>query len=223
VGVVSLDWLPFVTRAHSPHHSSREGYDVAGIVLHYDGSPRDDGGVLWMQAPASKVSAHLHIDRKGRRTQLVPFDRAAWHAGVSSWTYKGEQTEDANRFTIGIELANLGRVDERKAKGWEYEVGGVRFPYPEDRLHSPVRSVLEYDDGQAIDGWWEGWPSMLIYALSGTVQELRDAFGPLPLIGHEEIAMPLGRKMDPGGAFPWTAFERLHDNRRTTARVPARR
>jgi len=47
-----------------------------------------------------RVSAHLFIDRRGRVTQFVPFDRRAWHAGVSSW----RRRPGCNRYSIGIEL-----------------------------------------------------------------------------------------------------------------------
>ena len=32
-----------------------------------------------------KVSSHLFIDREGLVTQFVPFDKAAWHAGVAEF------------------------------------------------------------------------------------------------------------------------------------------
>ena len=47
-----------------------------------------------------KVSSHLLIDRKGQITQFVPFDRRAWHAGVSKFAGR----EGCNDFSIGIEL-----------------------------------------------------------------------------------------------------------------------
>jgi len=47
-----------------------------------------------------RVSAHLCICRDGRITQYVPFDRRAWHAGVSEWRGRAR----ANDFSIGIEL-----------------------------------------------------------------------------------------------------------------------
>ena len=47
-----------------------------------------------------KVSSHLLIDRKGLIVQFVPFDLAAWHAGVSS--FKGR--DNCNQYSIGIEL-----------------------------------------------------------------------------------------------------------------------
>lgn len=50
-----------------------------------------------------KVSAHLFIQRTGDLTQFVPFNRRAWHAGVSC--YKGR--EACNDFSIGIELEGM--------------------------------------------------------------------------------------------------------------------
>lgn len=47
-----------------------------------------------------EVSAHLLIDRNGKVTQYVPFDRKAWHAGES--VYNGRP--DCNDYSIGIEL-----------------------------------------------------------------------------------------------------------------------
>ncbi len=47
-----------------------------------------------------RVSAHCLIRRDGEIVQYVPFDKRAWHAGVSS--YQGR--ERCNDFSIGIEL-----------------------------------------------------------------------------------------------------------------------
>ena len=53
-----------------------------------------------------RVSAHLLIDRRGRLTQFVPFDRRAWHAGESRF----EGRPHCNDFSVGIELEG---TDER--------------------------------------------------------------------------------------------------------------
>ena len=47
-----------------------------------------------------KVSAHVLIRRDGAVVQYVPFDKRAWHAGVSSFSGR----ERCNDFSIGIEL-----------------------------------------------------------------------------------------------------------------------
>ena len=47
-----------------------------------------------------KVSSHLLIRRDGEIVQYVPFDKKAWHAGVSNFQGRAE----CNDFSIGIEL-----------------------------------------------------------------------------------------------------------------------
>ncbi|OBT17299.1 N-acetyl-anhydromuranmyl-L-alanine amidase [Vibrio sp. UCD-FRSSP16_10] len=47
-----------------------------------------------------RVSAHCLIKRDGEVVQFVPFDKRAWHAGVSSFAGR----EKCNDFSIGIEL-----------------------------------------------------------------------------------------------------------------------
>ncbi len=47
-----------------------------------------------------RVSSHLLIERNGKLTQFVPFDKRAWHAGQSCYDGRG----CCNDFSIGIEL-----------------------------------------------------------------------------------------------------------------------
>lgn len=52
--------------------------------------------------PASGVSCHYLIDRRGGVLQLVDEKRRAWHAGTGAWG----AVRDVNSRSIGIELAN---------------------------------------------------------------------------------------------------------------------
>ena len=51
-----------------------------------------------------KVSSHLFVKRTGEIIQFVPFDKRAWHAGMSSL----DNVENCNDYSIGIELENKG-------------------------------------------------------------------------------------------------------------------
>lgn len=51
------------------------------LVIHYTAGSSAAGTIAWFRDPASRVSAHLVIARDGSVTQMVPFNRAAWHAG----------------------------------------------------------------------------------------------------------------------------------------------
>ena len=102
----------------SPHFSDRPAdTEVELIVIHCISLPRGSLdpepihalflGTLDTAAHESfadlqglRVSPHLLIDRQGSTYQYVPFDKAAWHAGESTWRGKSH----CNRFSIGIEL-----------------------------------------------------------------------------------------------------------------------
>lgn len=102
----------------SPYQNVRPDHtDVSLLVIHnislpprlYGGHYIDDlflGKLssevhpFFEQIEGLQVSAHACIRRDGRVTQYVPFDRKAWHAGVSS--FQGRKA--CNDFSIGIEL-----------------------------------------------------------------------------------------------------------------------
>lgn len=80
-----------------------------GIVLHStDGDIAGTGSINWLTDKRSAVSAHVVIDREGLITQLVPFNKVAWHAGKSQW--KG--LSGINSYAVGIEFANPGRLTQ---------------------------------------------------------------------------------------------------------------
>ncbi len=61
-----------------------------------------------------RVSAHLLVERTGVVNQFVPFDKRAWHAGVSEW----QGQNDCNDFSIGIELEG---TDDSPFEDLQYE------------------------------------------------------------------------------------------------------
>ncbi len=87
----------------SPNQSSRNGADISMIVLHSTvGSYA--ASLAWLCNPSSRVSTHYLLRKDGYIAQLVPDDRAAWHAGVSKWfDLSSAAIRDGS---IGIELEN---------------------------------------------------------------------------------------------------------------------
>ena len=61
-----------------------------------------------------RVSAHALIHRDGHITQFVPFNRRAWHAGVSCY----QDRQQCNDFSIGIELEG---TDDTPYEAVQYE------------------------------------------------------------------------------------------------------
>jgi N-acetyl-anhydromuramoyl-L-alanine amidase len=102
----------------SPNQDDRpDPADISGIVIHNISLPPGEFGGGWVddlflnkldpnahpyfaEISHLRVSTHILIRRNGELIQYVPFDKRAWHAGLSSW----DARERCNDFTIGIEL-----------------------------------------------------------------------------------------------------------------------
>ena len=108
----------------SPNCSSREKGEISLLVIHNISLPPGKFGgeyveqffqnILDPQAhpyfdeiKELKVSSHLFIKRDGSITQFVPFDKKAWHAGVSNFNGR----ENCNEFSIGIELEGTDELE----------------------------------------------------------------------------------------------------------------
>ena len=101
----------------SPHHRDRGGKKVDLIVLHSISCPPGKFGTgdferlflgtldcdshsAYEEVRGLELSAHFLIDRRGKVTQFVDTERAAYHAGRSCW--RGQK--DCNNYSVGIEL-----------------------------------------------------------------------------------------------------------------------
>ena len=209
---------PKIHQTPSPNHSSRGGHDVTGVVIHYTADGPGWNPVKWLCMPDAKASAHFVIGRDGEISQLVALDRSAWHAGTSEMMYKGEMTPNANRFTIGIELQNAGPLVRDAAGDFHWLAGGIKSRW---KGAKPQQAELCFDNGKVASGWWESYPQVqmdaLAYVLAYIAAEGYEEASQ-NLVGHEEVAMPLGRKTDPGPLFPWESFQ-LEPKHRAKARL----
>lgn len=185
------------------------------LVMHYTA----DGGntaVDWFKNPASKASAHLVISREGKITQMMPFDRVAWHAGKSVW--KG--VEGLNRHSIGIEMVNYGKVFRHPERGWmrywEQEDGSYKWigpAVPESELLLDGERVIK---GQRLAHAWQRYTNAQVAAAFDAARAIVAHYGLEDVVGHEEISP--GRKTDPGLAFGIAQFRE-----RVMRRTPAPR
>ena len=108
----------------SPNFSKRpDNIEISLIVLHNISLPPGKFGGTYVkefftntldysvshhfaELKELKVSSHLFIDREGNLTQFVPFNKCAWHAGVSSFKDK----KNCNDFSIGIEIEGTDKT-----------------------------------------------------------------------------------------------------------------
>lgn len=146
--------------APSPNHDSRDGRQIDILLLHYTGMKSGEEAIARLRDPAAKVSAHYVVEEDGRIFHLVPEERRAWHAGVSSW--RGEANTNAR--SIGIEIVNPGHE-------WGYRAFPAtqmqsvrelslailsRHPIPPRNVigHSDVAPLRKEDPGELFD--WAG-------------------------------------------------------------------
>ena len=111
-------WLEGIRRAESPNQDERpENTEITLLVIHSISLPPGEfgGGYIdqlfmnnldcrahpyFAEIAETRVSTHILISRAGLITQYVPFNKRAWHAGVSEFC--GRQR--CNDFSIGVEL-----------------------------------------------------------------------------------------------------------------------
>ncbi len=163
------------------------------LVMHFTAGRSAEETVGWLTSKSAKASAHVVIGRDGSITQLVPFDRIAWHAGASSW----EGLQGMNNYSLGIELDNAGRLT-RQGDRWRSWFGAF------------------YDDADVIQAVHKfetepcGWHAYSPEQIESTLQVaglLMAEYGLLDVVGHDDVAPH--RKCDPGPAFPMANFHSL--------------
>ena len=169
---VASGYLTQARRVESPNHDARPDDVVCDlIVVHGISLPPDEYGGPWIDAlftnalpwdahpyfkgiEGLKASSHLLIRRTGEAVQYVPFNRRAWHAGVSRYCGR----ERCNDFSIGIELEGSDDVPYEPA---QYRVladciRALCDAYPAlspERIvgHSDIAPDRKTDPGAAFD------------------------------------------------------------------------
>lgn len=90
-------------RVDSPNHVARpKNTRPRVIVLHATGPGSLKGILEWVTNPAAKVSYHGLVAANGDYYQLVPPERAAYHAGQSEW----RGVTAVNSISLGLSFVN---------------------------------------------------------------------------------------------------------------------
>ncbi len=156
------------------------------LVVHYTVVTTAAATVAAFKSPAVQASAHLVLDLDGTFTQMVPFNRKAWHAGPSSWAGR----DGCSNFTIGIEVVNPGPLIKRTSGFFDVN----NRPWPGDAVE-----VL-HKNGRAPWKYWAAYDPRQLEALREVGPGLVVEYGLRDVVGHDDIAP--ARKTDPGPAFP---------------------
>jgi AmpD protein len=155
----------------SPNCSNRENDEISLLVIHNISLPPGQFGGSYIdelfcneldcsqheffkELEDLKVSSHLLIRRDGEIVQYVPFNKQAWHAGISN--YAGR--ECCNEFSIGIELegTDFDEFTESQYMALIAVTQALLEAYPEmskDRIvgHSDIAPGRKTDPGSYFD------------------------------------------------------------------------
>jgi N-acetyl-anhydromuramyl-L-alanine amidase AmpD len=183
----------------SPHVGGR--FEPTGICVHDTGDRlKPNDSVAWFQNPASKVSAHLVVGRRGLldTVQMAAFDVCAWHAGKSSWNGRA----NCNNYMIGIEIDNPGRLTRK---------GDRCYAWFGDSW--PVSECIELDSpAHGGKGWWLPYTPEQIRDVMLICRALIDRYATITdIVGHFMIAPK--RKVDVGPHYPLAELRTIVPNR----------
>lgn len=188
-----VDWVS------SPNQSGTlvDNGKPSALVMHYTAGGAASQTVKYFTKSSAGAAAHLVIGRDGEITQMIKFNKIGWHAGKSRW--KGR--DHVNRFSIGIELANYGKLSQTQGGDWVSWSGQV---VPSNRV-----IVEEHKHFPGNQYGWEIFTPEQMDAAQEAAQAIVSEYDlePWDLVGHEDVS--IHRKIDPGPAFEMDKFRTL--------------
>lgn len=163
-------------------------HDTAGRLTPFS-------SVDWFSSKECTTSAHFVVERDGTITQMVPTNKRAYHAGVSSWKGPdGRTISGLNSCSVGIEIVNPGKMDD-KGKAW---FGPCCEPAEITKKGTP----------QHGQGYWLPYTEAQIKSVTAICRALVEAYPDCnEILTHWEIAPK--RKIDTNPLFPLEELRRV--------------
>ncbi len=174
-----------------PTPNKGKTYTPQYLIMHYTAATEAKGSISWFLNKKAEASAHLVIDRDGTITQFAPFNVVTWHAGISKW----DGLVGMNKFSIGIELVNGGRL-VRSGTSWICAVD--KKAVPENEV------IIARHKNENHEAGWHVYTGAQLQVATEVATLLVKHYGLKDVLGHEDIS-PF-RKSDPGPAFPMGSF-----------------
>ena len=185
----------------SPQDAKRPIITPKVLLWHYAVSESLAGTVATQRETGYK--AHLTMDGliitpTGpvlKVVQLIPFNMRGSHAGESQW--KGEPS--VNNYSIGVEVASWGPLQKRGDKFYTVGSGG-KVEWPADQVYTGRHRIKACP----YEYWCDYEEAETDFAVNLGLTLLKAYPSIEDTLGHDEVAVPEGRKIDPGPAWPMT-------------------
>lgn len=159
--------------------------DPEGVTIHYTAGGSPESSITYLKA--QNYGYHLLIDREGAIHQMYYLDSTCSHSGNAYW-----QGKSPNRYFISIALCNYGKLISRK--------GGV--------IANAYGRIMKNHAFRYGEHWEPCTPEQESALLDVSLWLCNNLnINPDNVCGHEECAVPAGRKIDPGGALSFSMPE----------------
>lgn len=190
--VAKAQWLPWATKHHKM--PTKEERWPKKLVIHWTAGEPSQGGKSGIEEGASRGFTYLFLTRTGELWQGAPLNAGGYHAGAAS----------VSSFDcLGVEVACAGRLEKK---------GNFYVPWFAKRDDGtinearciPKEEVIYDEDGPADDESFEGYYQSYTVAQMKSLTKLalyciqQMGMAPGDIVGHDMIATPKGRKVDPG-------------------------
>lgn len=166
-----------------------------GLIVHYTAGRNNPEGTL--QSLAKRGLGCLVMDEKGTIYQAKnqDIDDVAYHAGKS----KIHGKNGASFYCIGMEICNAGKLEV------ENTPNGVQFTswFGQKFKHEQVREVFK-KNGFSTSGFFHKYTHEQVTSLIAFCIWMKDVSSDFDfewVMGHDEVAVPRGRKSDPSGSL----------------------
>lgn len=181
-----LKVYPNVAGLRYPDELSGAVFSPSGITVHHTADPDVERTVRDLRE--QRLGYHLIVDRDGKVWQTAWLNRQVAHAGNARW-----RGRSPNRAHLAVAIACWGRLTEGgdgQMRSWS---GAV----------VPRGEVAIRKDAWSKQARWQEATSQQEAACLEVLRFLcrAAAISPADICGHDECALPEGRKDDPGGTL----------------------
>lgn len=192
---------PFASKIVSPTQGSQGSFfkGPSGVTIHYTADRNVDRAIQALKD--RNFSYHLIIDRDGSVIQTCYFDKMTFHAGNAKWNDRSPNHEH-----LSVALVSWGYLTQEEKRFLAWNATEI----PENEVAVRKGNLMTQGKAQPWDKATDVQEEKLLTVLSwfcanGILVE--------DICGHDECALPAGRKSDPGGVLSMT-MNQLRDKLR---------
>jgi N-acetyl-anhydromuramyl-L-alanine amidase AmpD len=175
-----------VIEPHGMAVGSFVGSQPSGITVHYS-ADRDVGRVI-QSLKDHHLGYHLLIDRDGKIIQLCYLDKKVSHAGKATWLEKS-----CNSWHLAVCLISWGWLESDYTSWAGVPVDPTETAHRVGNLNKKKKLIWDAATDIQQEKLFEIMRWFISYGMD-----------PRAICGHDEAAVPAGRKADPGGVLLWT-------------------